>query len=318
MREYRLQRVSKQVFNGDKVACGLDDYPVQCVAELRTADLAIKSVASTNALGKFAELCAENDSERNERADEPTVAVQYVTFPNISVRHACSTRVGGVSSGAYCGLNIGQTTQDAPSAVHENRLRLQAATGLPVRQMLNMVHGRRVVKFAASPKSLRVGDACITDVPGVPLTITTADCVPIIFHDPQHKAIGLAHAGWRGTADKIAQYTLQAMHEHYGTSPQYVQVAVGPSIGPCCFQVGQDVVEHFKKAFPGQELTKIDQNSNKYINLWLANLLTLLEVGVPARNVCFCGLCSCCRRDLFYSYRCDLRVTGRLATLVML
>ena len=291
--------------------CGQDDCAVQMGADLVSAE--IKSLV----LGR--------EVERFE--------VQYIAFGNIPIPHGCSTRIGGVSSGAYESLNIGQSTADAPSYVHENRRRLEAAVGVAPVSLLDMNHGTRVVRLDQLPKGLHKGDACITDVPGLPLMITTADCVPLIMYDPVHKAVGLTHAGWRGTAARISQHTLRALHDNYATSPSDVQVAVGPSIGPCCFEVGPEVADQFRAAFPREKsllierpllkseqemLQKKEKIVKLYVNLWRANLLALLEAGVPAENIRFSGLCSMCHRGWFYSYRRDQRVTGRIATLAML
>ncbi|MDO5296051.1 MAG: peptidoglycan editing factor PgeF [bacterium] len=291
--------------------CGQGDFSVQVGADLVSAELIGR------VLGR--------ETER--------FTVQYISFSNIPIPHGCSTRIGGVSSGAYESLNIGQSTADAPSYVHENRRRLGMAVGVMPVSLLDMNHGTRVVRFDQLPRGLHKGDACITNVPGLPLMITTADCVPLIMYDTVHKAVGLTHAGWRGTVAKISQYTLQAMHDNYGTDPADVQAAVGPSIGPCCFEVGPEVAEQFREAFPQQksliiehlmlksqqELLQKKENILKlYINLWRANLLTLLEAGIPAGNIRFSGLCTMCNRGLFYSYRRDQRVTGRIATLAML
>lgn len=311
MADYELIGRKSRSLSGWAGDCGQEDYAVQVGADLVGAEL--KSLV----LGR--------EIERFE--------VQYITFGNIPIPHGCSTRIGGVSGGAYESLNIGQSTADAPGYVHENRRRLGTAVGVQPVSLLDMNHGTRVVRLDRLPKGLHKGDACITDVPGLPLMITTADCVPLIMYDPVHKAVGLTHAGWRGTVAKISRYTLRALNENYGTLPEDVQVAVGPSIGPCCFEVGPEVADQFRSAFPGQKslilerlmlkseqelLQKKENILTLYVNLWRANLLTLLEAGIPAGNIRFSGLCTMCRRGLFYSYRRDQRVTGRIATLAML
>jgi YfiH family protein len=237
---------------------------------------------------------------------------RYLTFPNLVVSHGFSTRLGGVSQGPYQALNIGQTTCDHPRRVHENRLRLEREWGFPLVPVLNMVHGAHVVRLESQPPTRRIGDACITDRPGVALMITTADCVPILFHDPVRKAVGLAHAGWRGTLQGVARATVRAMAAEYGSCAADLQVAIGPAIGPCCFEVHEDVADPFLRRFPGKELVR-GQGNRFNIDLWRANLEILLDVGVPEAQVCISRVCTSCREDLFYSYRRDQKVTGRMA-----
>lgn len=242
---------------------------------------------------------------------------RYLHFPNLQVPHGFSTRVGGVSEGPYRSLNIGQTTKDAPSRVHENRQRLAREVGVPLVRTLSMVHGNHVVRVDRNPPVVREGDACITDRPGVPMMITTADCVPIFFHDPVRGAVGLAHAGWRGTVAGIAAETVAAMAREYGSQAGDLQVAVGPAIGPCCFEVDDDVAEPFRQRFPGKDL--VATRVNKFtVDLWRANLRVLLEAGVAEERIRISRVCTSCREDLFFSYRRDRTVTGRMAALIAL
>lgn len=242
---------------------------------------------------------------------------RYLSFPNLQVPHGFSTRVGGVSEGPYRSLNIGQTTKDAPSRVHENRQRLSGEVGVPLVRTLSMVHGAVVVRVDRNPPTVREGDACVTDRPGVAMMITTADCVPIFFHDPVRRAVGLAHAGWRGTVAGIAAETVKALVREYGTRPEHVQVAVGPGIGPCCFEVDDDVAEPFRQRFPGKDL--VGERVNKFtVDLWRANLQVLLEAGVAEERIRVSRVCTSCREDLFFSFRRDRKVTGRMAALIAL
>lgn len=241
--------------------------------------------------------------------------VKFVQFPNIAVAHCCSTRVGGTSSGPYAGLNIGQTTSDVPKRVHNNRLLLAKSVGVPLVSILTMVHGNHVVVVDKLPKSLRVGDACITMTPGIPMMITTADCVPVLYYDPDTGAVGLAHAGWRGTVAGVASATALAMREHFGSNLANLQVAIGPSIGPCCFEVGIDTAEQFENTYPGQELVKTCGNRT-VVDLWRANWLELVGAGVNPQHICVSRLCTACHSELFFSYRRDKQVTGRMAAVI--
>lgn len=243
--------------------------------------------------------------------------VRYLAFPNLSVPHGFSTRVGGVSQGPYRGLNIGQTSADVPRRVHENRVRLARELGVPLVRILNMVHGTQVVRVDAHQPPVRTGDACITDQPGVSMMITTADCVPIFFHDPVRGAVGLAHAGWRGTVEGVARTTVEAMVSEFGCRPADLRVAVGPAIGPCCFEVDADVAEPFRQVFPGKDL--VQERVNKFtVDLWRANERVLRVAGVREENILVSRVCTSCREDLFFSFRRDRKVTGRMAAVISL
>ncbi|MCR5663080.1 MAG: peptidoglycan editing factor PgeF [bacterium] len=243
--------------------------------------------------------------------------VRYLHYPNLGVPHGTSTRIGGISGGEYEGLNIGQTTKDLPRRVHENRLRLGAALGFPLVTVLNMVHGDHTVILDEPVRALRIGDACATACANVPMMITTADCVPVLFHDPVKNAVCLAHAGWRGTVANIVGSAVKAMRDNFGSQPADIQAAVGPSIGPCCFEVGDEVVEQFLTAFPGQDIIQPYRKKHT-IDLWEANYLLLLEAGIAPENICVSCICTACHSELFYSYRRDRGVTGRMASAIML
>jgi len=243
--------------------------------------------------------------------------VRYLRFPNITTPHGFSTRLGGVSQGAYRSLNIGQTSADIPRRVHENRARLARELGIPLVRILNMVHGTHVVRVNGPQPSVRTGDACITDRPGVAMMITTADCVPLFFHDPVRGAVGLAHAGWRGTVQGVARTTVEAMTAEFGSRPADLRVAIAPAIGPCCFEVDSDVSQPFLQGFPGKDL--VQARVNKFtIDLWRANEIVLRDAGVRGENILVCRVCTSCREDLFFSFRRDRKVTGRMAAVISL
>lgn len=258
---------------------------------------------------------------------EDIFQVCYLQYPHIPILHAVSTRIGGVSSGAYEGLNIGYTTEDEPDCVYENRERIRAACGIPVQPVLNMVHGTDMVYVDDTPDGRAIGDACMTDKRDLPMMITTADCVPIIIYDPDHHAASLVHAGWKGTLDRIAKLAVESMGRKFASVPSKLKIGLGPSIGPCCFEVGADVGEAFNRRFKNnkhlQELplfsgiTGNSQTGGK-VDLWAANYAALLEAGAESGNICLSRVCSFCQSEMCYSYRRDNRVTGRMASLVVL
>lgn len=238
-----------------------------------------------------------------------------------------STRLGGVSPAPFDSLNLGTTTKDDPENVRANRARFgEALGGMPVLEWINLVHGRAVheastleATFRCTPQTPEA-DAVITDRRELPLVIYTADCVPIVFVDPRTPAVGLAHAGWRGTVADIAGATVTAMKTRYGTDPAHLLCGLGASIGPCCFEVHDDVAGPVRAGYPQWQDSVVSLiNAQKHsIDLWQLNALQLERVGVPRRNIAISRLCTACRADLFFSYRRDRRETGRLSMLVAL
>jgi len=144
-----------------------------------------------------------------------------------------------------------------------------------------------------------------------------ADCAPVLFYSAARRAVGIAHAGWRGTALRVAAATAQMMVSAFGCDPAELLAAVGPSIGPCCYQVGPEVIEQFRQAFPGEQvLSAPDAAGRAYADLWHANVVQLQEVGVAQVEVS--GFCTCCRQDVFFSHRGSGGRTGRFAAYIRL
>lgn len=259
-------------------------------------------------------------------------AVPYYSFPHIDatgiVICGFSTRLGGVSPPPFDGLNLGTTTKDDIENVRVNRDRFGTALGgFEVLEWIDLVHGNAVHEavgrdegsFRRTERTPRA-DAVISRVPGLPLVIYTADCVPIVFVDPITPAVGLAHAGWRGTVEDVAGATVTAMQARFGTDPAKLLCGIGASIGPCCFEVHDDVAAPVRARYPQwQDLVAPLNKEQKYrIDLWQLNARQLERVGVPRRNIAISRLCTACRADLFFSYRRDRRETGRLSMFVAL
>lgn len=255
---------------------------------------------------------------------------RVVTFPHLSVPHGCSTRVGGVSVAPWDTLNAGFTVPDDPKAVWENRRRFGACLGVEcLPSLLSMTHGKEVARVdqrpepphdpSRPPRAIYSADACVTDRPGVPLTLTIADCVPVFFHDPVAGCIGLAHAGWRGTVAGIVAETVACMGHHYGSRPENVLVGIGPSIGPSAFEVGAEVLEEFATAFPEDgELISPLPEGKALIDLWRANTLMAIRAGVRQTNIIVSGWCTVSHPELFFSHRRDRGKTGRLLAGIIL
>ncbi len=272
--------------------------------------------------------------------DRSKGAVRYLTFDSFA-QHAgvdavVTTRHGGESAGPFATLNLGLRTGDDPEVVRRNRARAASIVGAAPAWLTfgRQVHDARVavVGIAARGSAFEGTDALVTDASLVPLIILTADCAAVFFFDPVHRAIGIAHAGWRGAVARIAARTVEAMHDAFGTRPDDVVAAIGPSIGPCCYEVGSEVIDAVTAAFPDyadELLLEPDMASagsfrasvnedKKHFDLWRANEIALRDAGVPENSIETARLCTSCRTDLFYSHRAELGNTGRFGGIVML
>lgn len=246
--------------------------------------------------------------------------------------HAFSTREGGLSKHPYATLNLGLRVGDDPEAVKENRRRFFSALGIEGSQVVRVkqVHGASVlvvdevlVNKDGFPRLLLDEgyeyDAMVTNQRELALVISTADCPPIFILDPVRKAISAIHAGWRSTVKRITQRALEKMAESYGTKAGDCMAAIGPGIGPCCYEVDSLVIKPLSKAFPyWQELVKEKENARWNLDLAKANLRLLLEAGVKESNIFSTGLCTSCRADLFFSHRREKGRTGRMMNVILL
>jgi YfiH family protein len=259
--------------------------------------------------------------------------VTFLEFPRFAdpklVPHAVTTRVGGVSRDSFQSLNLSFKVGDEKVRVSENRSLLERALGFDLFNVawVEQVHGDEVVVLTAANlpargESLGRADALITEQKGIPLLIQVADCLPVLFYDPTHQAIGVAHAGWRGTVSHIAVKTLLAMGEHFGSKPEDVRVLLGPCIGACCYEVGVNVREEFTKVFPwGTEVFEPYQKGQWKLDLAGANSRQLLEMGVKQEHLVVSGLCTVGHSEFFYSHRAEAgpgHSTGRFGVLLML
>ncbi len=163
------------------------------------------------------------------------------------------------------------------------------------------------------------GDALITNVKEVPLLILTADCVPVVIIDSKNKAIGAVHAGWRGTYDRIVKKTIEEMIKNYNTNPEDLVCVIGPSIGPCCYEVSKDLVEKFNTNL-ANHAGKFDiiKNNKYYLDLWKINELTLKDCKVKEENIINLQICTNCNHEKFYSYRKHNKTQKRIGTMIQI
>lgn len=262
--------------------------------------------------------------------------------------HAFSTRPGGVSR-VYGGnaLNLGFTQHDSRAAVKQNRKLFLKELGLPTGcrgwplVSLRQIHSDLIHRVEGIPQTPLAGDGLITDTPGLVLAVQTADCFPIILADRKRRAVGVFHAGWRGTVQRIAEKGIGEMRKHFQSDPRNLVAAIGPGVGSCCYEVGEEVRTRFEAQFAYgsslfHEVKESDPVREKYPLLFLtarapghsalpvklfldlseANRRQLLDAGVPAKNIDKIGQCTACHSEMLFSFRGDKGVTGRMMAAV--
>ena len=255
-----------------------------------------------------------------------------------------STRLGGFSrADGKQSLNLGFTRDDSKSAVERNRaafLRELGGGAMPL-VTLRQIHSDIMRYVDSPPESQLSGDGLITATPGLLLGIQTADCLPVILVDPKNRAVGVFHAGWRGTVKRIVEKGVGEMHRRFGSRPRDLKAAIGPGIRGCCYEVGEEVRQQFESQFAYaaklfREVKESDPVREKYPLLFLsarppghselpkkifldlveANRQQLSAVGVPAKSIEVSPLCTNCRTDLLFSYRAEKGKTGRMMGVV--
>ncbi len=246
------------------------------------------------------------------------------------VEHCFSTRLGGVSEGVCSSLNLSFSRGDDSEAVLENYRRVAEFFGKTEDDFVctDQTHTttvRRVGKAEAGigvtrEKPYTDVDGLITNESGVILSTFYADCVPLYFVDPVHKAIGLSHSGWRGTVGRMGQKTLEAMSAAFGTNPAEVYAAIGPSICQDCYEISEDVAEHFYQEFKGHgDEILINKNNGKYqLDLWKTNEIVMLDAGILPEHLAVTNICTCCNSQVLFSHRASQGKRGNLAAFLML
>jgi YfiH family protein len=271
--------------------------------------------------------------------------------------HGFSTRIGGVSK-VYGGnaLNLGFTAHDTKAAVESNRREFLSSLTAPAERKtrtstsepqslvtLRQIHSDLIHRIAeiSESKAMLAGDGMVTNNPGILLGVLTADCLPVIVVDPKRRAVGVFHAGWRGTAKRIVEKGVGEMHRWFGSEPRDLKAAIGPGIRGCCYEVGPEVRSAFEAQFSyGSELFRETKDRNEihekypllfltsrapghselpkkiFLDLAEANRRQLIAAGVSTKNISDLGLCTVCRQDMFFSHRGENGVTGRMMAAV--
>ncbi len=279
------------------------------------------------------------------RKQSPSAILTVPAFSQIPwLVHGFSTRQGGFSK-SYGGhsLNLGFTKDDSRAAVERNRAALQREVGANGGKQLwplvtlRQIHSDLIHCVSEPPQEQPVGDGLITSTPGILLAVQTADCLPVVLVDPKRRAVGVFHAGWRGTVQRIVEKGVGEMRGCFGTRPRDIKAAIGPGIHGCCYQVGEEVRVNFESQFAYaadlfREVKESDPVREKYPLLFLtarapghselptnifldlveANRRQLMDAGVSSKNIHASPFCTSCHPDLLFSHRSEKGVTGRM------
>lgn len=230
----------------------------------------------------------------------------FAQFPNLAA--AQSTRHGGVSPAPYHSLNLGKSTADDPANVVENRRRFCASLGFQPAQIAwsKQVHGDQI-RLITEPGGAEGFDALVTNVPGILLAVSVADCTPILVYDARQQAMAAIHAGWRGTVAEIVAKTLIFMQKAFGTSGEDCFAYIGACIDECSFEVGDEVAVAFTEPFK-----RFDAQAGKFfVDLKKANAAQLLAFGIPEAQIEISPYCTMRHSTDFFSHRKDKGLTGR-------
>ncbi|NTW82225.1 MAG: peptidoglycan editing factor PgeF [Chlorobiaceae bacterium] len=227
-----------------------------------------------------------------------------------------STRQGGVSEGPYASLNLGRNTGDTPEKIHENLLLLCSAAGIGKDRLVssNQVHGTSIL-YAQNPGHYDGYDAFVTDKADLFLCILTADCYPVMIYDRKRRVVGAAHAGWKGTAGKIATKTIDEMSACFNTEPSDCLAYIGTGISAGVYEVGKEVFDLFPEEFSMKRISP-GGDLKYFLDLAKANCRQLLDSGLAEANIEQSPFCSFLDSEMFYSYRRDNGTTGRMVSLI--
>lgn len=248
------------------------------------------------------------------------VFYQFVSFtPYDEIIHAVFTRIGGTSHGAFESLNVGHFIGDDDKAVEANHRLIFQILGIQAQMVVTarQVHGAHVAIVSTEQRGtiIPATDSLISREPGTMLLLRFADCVPLMLYDPLRHAFSLVHAGWRGLFAGVVPHTLFALQQAFGCNPRDIVAGIGPAIGPCCYEVGSDIVVRIKQTFGmNSNLLQPQPNSTIHFDLPGAVRRQLQEHGVE--HIENSGLCTSCHTDEFFSHRAERGNTGRFAAVL--
>ncbi len=245
------------------------------------------------------------------------------------LQHAIFSRQGGISPAPFDSLNLSVSVPDDNENVYANRRRAYGIFGRDTDTVVHahLVHGNVVAQVTQANNGTWIPhtDGIITNESGCALTMNYADCTPIFLYDPEHHAIGLGHAGWQGTVKDLPGAMVRAMIQAFGSEPARLIAGIGPCIGPCCYEVGEQVITAVHETFPGAddlfveiegEKRPFSQGNGPHFDMPEANRRNLAYAGV--QQIELSGLCTACRTDLFFSHRAERGKTGRFGTIFVL
>lgn len=290
---------------------------------------------------------------RVQKADN---GAEYITFPGLDaisrIRHLCTTRQGGVSTGMFRSMNLSYVRGDAAENVDENFRRAAHWLGYRAEDIVctDQTHTVNIRTVTSQDKGKGVTrqrdfsdiDGLITNEPGIVLAGFYADCVPLLFADPVSGVAGIAHSGWRGTVGEIGRHMVERMQQEFGADPENMQAAIGPSICQDCYEVSEDVIQEIKSRFeealwplffrekhdPGEKAQVTAQSTaeaenatgkKKYeLDLWEMNRQILMHAGIPEEKIEVTDLCTCCNPELLFSHRASHGKRGNLGAFICL
>lgn len=264
-------------------------------------------------------------------------AVEYLTFPALNnlpcVKHLFTTRLGGVSKGIYESMNVSFTRGDEEEAVMENFRRIAEIFKVSLDAFvcsdqthttnIRVITKEDMGKGITRRKDYTDIDGLVTNEKNIVLSTFYADCVPLYFVDPVREVIGLSHSGWKGTVGKIGLKTVEKMKEEFGSRPEDIVCAIGPSICKECYEVSEDVIMEMEKCFLGNRkimdnISYPKGNGKYFLDLWMANEYILEEAGITKEHIQITDICTCHNPDYLFSHRASMGKRGNLGAFLML
>ncbi|MDW7671551.1 MAG: peptidoglycan editing factor PgeF [Bacillota bacterium] len=259
--------------------------------------------------------------------------VKYGWFPVLAqkglITHGFSTRLGGVSKGDFSTMNLAYNSGDDPESVKENYRRFTTALGVDRRNavLTHQTHQSRIRQVSQKdkgkglliPRDYHSIDGLMTNEPEIVLMSFHADCIPLYLIDPVQRAVGMGHAGWRGTVENLAGKMIRKMVRAYGTNPKNVLAGIGPSIHACCFLIREDVKRQMLQHLPFTAEHMRQVNKDQWsLSLQAVNRQLLWKEGVPDSQIFSSGVCTCCQHNLLFSHRKQGEKRGTMAALIQI